>query len=69
MDNRKDTALAALMEHLIETGPDEIGSVFARVFDIAMEIERERFLCAGPYERSEDRCGYANGYSMDAENA
>ena len=69
MDNRKDTALAALMEHLIETGPDEIGSVFARAFDIAMEIERESFLRAGLYERSEDRCGYANGYSMDAENA
>lgn len=62
MYGRKDTALAALMEHLSETGPDEIGSVFARAFDIDMEIERERFLRAGPYERSEDRRGYANGY-------
>jgi mutator family transposase len=27
-----------------------------------MQIERERFLRAGPYERTAERQGYANGY-------
>ena len=27
-----------------------------------MQIERERFLRAGPYERTAARQGYANGY-------
>ena len=50
------------MEHLIEHGPAEIASVFARVFEMAMQVERERFLGASHYARTEDRRGYANGY-------
>jgi putative transposase len=62
MDKRQDTALASLMEHLIEHGADSMGTVFAQVFDLAMQIERERFLGAQLYERNPDRQGYANGY-------
>jgi transposase-like protein len=62
MDNRQDTTVEALLEHLIEHGPDDIGTVFARAFEMAMRIERERFLRAGPYERTAERQGYANGY-------
>jgi transposase-like protein len=62
MDKRHDTALANLMEHLIEHGADSMGTVFAQVFDLAMQIERERFLGAQLYERNPDRQGYANGY-------
>jgi len=50
------------LEQLIEHGPDEIASVFARAFELAMRIERERFFGAGLYERTPDRWGYANGY-------
>ncbi|MFU8825837.1 transposase, partial [Yoonia sp.] len=50
------------MEQLIETGPCDLAGVFARAFELAMQIERERFLGAGLYERSSDRLGYANGY-------
>ena len=50
------------MEHLIEHGADSMGTVFAQVFDLAMQIERERFLGAQLYERNPDRQGYANGY-------
>ena len=46
MDNRQDTTVEALLEHLIEHGPDDIGTVFARAFELAMRIERERFLRA-----------------------
>jgi transposase-like protein len=62
MDRRKDTAVEAVLEQLIEHGPGEIASVFARAFELAMQIERERFLGAGLYERTPDRRGYANGY-------
>ncbi len=62
MDRRKDTALEAVLEQLIEHGPGEMASVFARAFELAMQIERERFLGAGHYERTPQRHGYANGY-------
>jgi putative transposase len=62
MDRRKDTAVEVVLEQLIEHGPGEIASVFARAFELAMQIERERFLGAGLYERTDARRGYANGY-------
>ena len=62
MDGRKDTAVEALLEHLIEHGPGDIATVFGRAFELAMQIERERFLGAGLYERAAGRRGYANGY-------
>ncbi len=62
MDRRKDTAVEAVLEHLIEHGPGDIATVFGRAFELAMRIERERFLRAGPYERTVERQGYANGY-------
>jgi putative transposase len=62
MDRRKDTVVEAALEQLIEHGPGEIASVFGRAFELAMQIERERFLGAGLYERTAARQGYANGY-------
>ena len=49
------------MEQLIESGSEEMASVFAGLFNLAMRIERERFLGAGHYERNPERRGYANG--------
>ncbi len=48
------------MEQLIEHGPGEIGPVFARAFEFAMQIERERFIGAAQYERTPDRRGYVS---------
>lgn len=62
MDERQDTTVEALMEHLIEYGPGDMATVFARAFELAMQIERERFLGAGLHERTSGRRGYANGY-------
>lgn len=62
MDDRKGTAVEALLEQLITQGPNDIAGVFARAFELAMELERERFLRAGRYERTTERQGYANGY-------
>ncbi len=61
MRRDQDNALEALMEQLIESGSEEMASVFAGLFNLAMRIERERFLGAGHYERNPERRGYANG--------
>ena len=62
MDRCKDTAVETVLEHLIECGPDDITTVFARAFELAMQIERKRFPGAGFYERTLERQGYANVY-------
>ena len=46
---RKDTAVEAILEQLIEHGPGEIGEIFSHAFELAMQIERERFLGAEFY--------------------
>jgi putative transposase len=61
MDRHKDTTVEAILEHLIEHGPNDIATIFARAFELAMQIERERFLGTGHYERTASRQGYANG--------
>lgn len=62
MNRVEDTAIEAVLEHLIADGAGGIGQAFARMFELAMRLERERYLGAGHYERSDDRRGYANGY-------
>ena len=62
MPEHQDRIVAALMERLIAHGPEQMGEVFAELFDLAMRLERERFLAAGLYERTAERRGYANGY-------
>jgi putative transposase len=57
-----DSGIAELMEQLIANGSEGMGSVFAGLFSLAMQVERERFLGADSYERSETRRGYANGF-------
>lgn len=64
MDGRKGTALEVVLEQLIEHGPGKIPSVFARAFELAMQIEPERFLGAGHYDRTPERYGYANDYKL-----
>ena len=62
MSQKQDTIVTALMEQLIAEGPDGMAQVFTALFNLAMRLERERFLGAGLYERHPDRRGYANGY-------
>jgi transposase-like protein len=62
MSQTQDTIVAALMEQLIAEGPEGMAQVFTTLFNLAMRLERERFLGAGLYERNPDRRGYANGY-------
>jgi putative transposase len=62
MDKLHHMALDGLMEQLIEGGAENIGTVFARLFELAMQIERERFLGTQPYKYCPSRQGYTNGY-------
>ena len=62
MQGQQDTVIAALMEQLIKEGPEGMAQAFTALFDLAMRLDRERYLDAGLYERSPERRGYANGY-------
>ena len=44
MQRTQDMAIETMMEQLIANGSEDMASVFAGLFDLAMRIERERFL-------------------------
>ncbi len=46
MRNDRNTAFDGLMEQLIENGYEDMAEIFAGLFNLAMRIERERFLGA-----------------------
>jgi len=50
------------MELLIENGFTGIADAVSILMNTAMKIERSRYLQAEPYERTEQRQSYANGY-------
>ena len=54
--------LQELLEILIEEGFEGLARAISLLINEAMKIERQRFLCASPYERTERRRGYANGF-------
>jgi len=50
------------LEQLTEQGLDSLPNLIRVMVNEAMRIERENYLGAKPYERSEERQGHANGY-------
>jgi len=51
-----------LLEEIIEEGTQAFGSVLEKLFNAAMEVERSQFVGAEPYERTNERRGYSNGF-------
>ena len=51
-----------ILKALIDQGPDFLMELFRMAMNEAMRLEREAFLNAGAYERTEGRLGYANGF-------
>lgn len=51
-----------ILEQLISGGTDSFRHVIETILNEAMKMEREQALKAAPYERSQERTGYANGY-------
>lgn len=55
-------AIEDVVKLLADDGFDALGEAIRRVINEAMRLERQNHLGAGPYERSDARRGYANGY-------
>ena len=51
-----------LLKELIEEGSDAFRGVLEKLLNTAMQMEREEFLGARRWERSEQRRDHANGY-------
>ncbi|MBE0411599.1 MAG: IS256 family transposase, partial [Anaerolineales bacterium] len=56
------TLPSELLEQIASEGFDFLPELIRILVNAAMQIERQKYLGAGPYERSEERQGYANGY-------
>lgn len=58
----EDTALERVFELLAEEGFDGMSQALEVLLNEMMKVERSRHLQAAPYQRSEQRQGYANGF-------
>ena len=65
---RNDTEFSEMMQTLMNEGLQGFPAVMARMYNLAMQFERELHLGAGKYERTQDRRGYANGYKPKTLN-
>lgn len=63
-----DTIITEMLQTLMNEGLQGFPAVIARMYNLAMQFERELHLGAGKYERSEERTGYANGYKPKTLN-
>ena len=60
----KSTKIDAVLELLSDHGFDGMANAIGVLMNEAMKIERQEFLGAGPYERTEGRQGYSNGFKQ-----
>ena len=51
-----------LLEQIAQEGFEVLPQLIQTVINAAMRIEREKYLGVGPYERSAQRTGHANGF-------
>ena len=56
------TTLDQIVELISENGTQEMAQTMTELLNLAMRFERDDFLKAGPYERTAERRGPANGY-------
>ena len=61
-DQEQNTPLSEILTLLIEEGADGFRSILEYLLNTCMKIERTQFLKAEPYERTENRITYANGF-------
>ena len=60
--NMNSTGMSDLVQIISEQGMAGLGSAFQVLLNQAMLMERDRYLGAASYERTETRTGYANGF-------
>ena len=51
-----------ILQPILEHGIEGMSEVLQKLFNLAMRLERENVLKASPYQRTEGRTGYANGF-------
>ena len=61
-DQLKDTLVEQIIKGLIGEGTEGLKPILELLLNTAMKVERDGFLGATSYERTEERKGYANGY-------
>ena len=61
MTKSNSSAVEQILELLMAQGPDGMAEMFTTLFNVAMRLEREQYLDAAHYERTQDRRGFANG--------
>ncbi|MCP4053770.1 MAG: IS256 family transposase [Mesoflavibacter sp.] len=59
---QEDTAISTILEIINENGFEGIGEAVSILMNEAMKVERSSALNARPWERTENRSGYANGF-------
>lgn len=59
---KENTGVEAILEIINEYGMDGLKEAVSILINEAMKVERSHVLNALPWERSEDRTGYANGF-------
>ena len=62
LDKKQDTLLGMLFEVLDSSDDNPMKDLLEVVLNAVMKMERNMTLKARPYERSEEREGYANGF-------
>ena len=50
------------LQPILDHGMEGMSEVLQNLFNLAMKLERENALKASPYQRTEGRTGYANGF-------
>ena len=58
----KDASINSVIELIADQGFDGLSEAVTLLINEAMKMERSKHLKAEPYERTESRNGYANGY-------
>ena len=64
-----DIKVGGIIEQLCNEGFEGITGAVITLLNEAMKLDRTRHLQALPYERSDDRQGYANGYKPKTVNS
>lgn len=59
---KEDTTIRTVFEIINAGGMESIGEAISILINEAMKVERSSVLNAQPWERTEDRSGYANGF-------
>jgi len=68
-DRKQDNLLMTVIEAISSTDTDKMRPLLEAILNAIMRAERDQALNAEPYERSQDRVGYANGFKDRSLNS